>query len=79
MIFGCTFTYPLLVVALLTSLYFWNKYGALDYSKLKVSGPFRVGYREFTTTEYETPCSVFYPAANDGSGKKGVPLFLYGK
>lgn len=43
------------------------------------SGPFRVGFKEFHSSELENDCSIFYPAASDNSGQFGVPLFTYGE
>lgn len=60
------------------SLYLWLKYGENDYSKFTPTGPYRVGYKEFTTKQWSNECSVFYPAANDGSGQLGVPFLSYG-
>lgn len=51
----------------------------LEYSKVKLSGPFRVGVQDFTTKDFKNDCTIFYPAANDGSGTYGVPFLNYGK
>jgi hypothetical protein len=72
-------TFYVLTAGLVASLYYWWLYGELDFSNLKTTGPYRVGYREFTTSEYGAPCSIFYPAADDGSGVKGVSYFTYGE
>lgn len=55
------------------------KFGQGDYSNFKPSGPFRVGYKEFTSKDLENDCSVFYPAVEDGSGKFGAPFLIYAK
>jgi hypothetical protein len=50
----------------------------LEYSKVKPSGPFRVGVLDFTTKDFKNDCTIFYPAANDGSGHFGIPFLNYG-
>ncbi len=74
-IYFCWFFY----VGFLFSVSVSIKFGMGDYSKFKPSGPYRVGYKEFTTKELSNDCSIFYPAAPDGSGKFGVPFLLYGE
>jgi hypothetical protein len=58
------------------AVYLSIKYGQADYSKFKPSGPFRVGYQQFTTDDLENDCSIFYPAL-DNSGKYGAPFLVY--
>ena len=67
------------ICGLVLSLVLSVKYGQLGYTKVELSGPYRVGYCEFKTKELENECSVFYPAQHDGSGVKGVPFLAYGK
>lgn len=59
------------------SLFGIFKFG-LEYSKVKLSGPFRVGVIDFTTKDFKNDCTIFYPAANDRSGTFGVPFLNYG-
>jgi pimeloyl-ACP methyl ester carboxylesterase len=66
------------LAALGVSLLCWKVFGLSDYSKFKQSGPFRVGVREFRTEEYSNDCTIYYPAASDGSGKIGIPYLAYG-
>ena len=66
-----------LFLAILFALYCWFKFGESDYSKFKPCGKFRVGYRYFRSKN-GNDCSVFYPAAQDGSGEYGVPFLPYG-
>jgi len=54
------------------------KFGEGDYSKFKPSGKFRVGYKDFKTSELGNDVSVFYPATNDKSGVLGVPFLPFG-
>ena len=42
-------------------------WGGFDYARMHTSGPFDVGYREFTSKAYSNDCSVFYPV------DKGTP------
>jgi len=53
------------------------KYGMGDLNRVKLSGPYRVGYRDFTPYK-NMDVAIFYPAADDGSGSLGVPIFTYG-
>ena len=68
----------LLLTGTLFAVYSRIVFGEGDYSKFKPSGKFRVGYRDFKTKEFGNDCSVFYPAADDGSGHFGVPFLPYG-
>ena len=52
--------------------------GEADYSKLKLSGPFRVGYKDFKSAVFDNDCCVYYPAKNDGSGKQNVFFYSHG-
>jgi hypothetical protein len=61
------------------SLFCWRVFGLNDYSKFTKSGPFRVGVKDFKTDEFSNDCTIFYPAANDGSGNFGVPFLNYGE
>jgi hypothetical protein len=36
-------------------------FGETDFQKLKMTGPYEVGYREFRTKKYGNEVSVFYP------------------
>ena len=35
--------------------------GECDFSRLKIAGPYQVGYREFRTRIYDNEVSIFYP------------------
>jgi hypothetical protein len=79
--FGITgyFLYWLLVGGYAVSVTLWFKYGEGDYSKFRPSGTYRVGFRNFRTKEFGNFCSIFYPAANDNSGKFEVPFWPFGE
>ena len=49
------------------SLLMYYIWGGFDYNRLHTSGPFDVGYREFTSKSLSNDCSVFYPV------DKGAP------
>jgi hypothetical protein len=36
-------------------------FGETDFSRLKMTGPYEVGYKEFRTTKLDNEVSVFYP------------------
>lgn len=72
---GSTFLLPVFVAGTIASLFFSSLYNGYDYSNLTLSGPHRVGYKSFFSQKFKTDVSVFYPAADDGSGTKDV-LFL---
>lgn len=42
-----------------------------------MSGPYRVGYKSFTSKDLGNECSVFYPAADDNSGYFGAPFLVF--
>lgn len=68
-----------LLCGLFFSVWSWFAYGEGDYSKFRPSGNLRVGYREFKSKEFGNDCSIFYPAASDGSGTFEVPFLPYGE
>ena len=43
-------------------------YGEPGYHKVPTTGPYAVGFKEFTTRELWNDCSVFYPADHDMKG-----------
>lgn len=51
--FGIKIGYVLYFLGLSFSILSWYKFGLGDYSKYNSSGPFRVGYIQFTTKEYQ--------------------------
>ena len=51
----------LIAAGVATSLLLYYIWGGFNYDRHETSGPFDVGYREFTTKEYSNDCSVFYP------------------
>lgn len=53
---------------LASSILAWFAYGESDYSKFRASGKFQVGFKDFKSKELGNDCSIFYPAAADGSG-----------
>ena len=77
-IFTGHFVHWPLLAGLLFSVAAWLVYGEGDYSKFRPSGKFRVGFRDFKSKELENDCSIFYPAAPDGSGDFLVPFLPYG-
>ena len=79
MLTGFKFMIWIHIVALAFSLILWRLYGISDYSKFQKSGPYRVGVKEFKTEEFNNDCTVYYPAAQDGSGKLGMPFLCYDK
>ena len=46
-------------------------YGPGDFSRVKIRGPYAVGFREYHVDATETAVSVFYPI--DASYKKETP------
>ena len=60
------------------TLYLVYLTGDCSFNKVKRSGPYRVGYKSFTSHDLENDCAVFYPAANDGSGTEDVRHFCHG-
>ena len=40
---------PIFIIGFAASIYLSLKFGELDFSQVKPTGPFRVGYKEFTT------------------------------
>ena len=50
-----------LVISLLL---FWV-YGRPNFDKAKPTGPYAVGFKEFTTREHWNDCTVFYPVDRD--------------
>ena len=40
-------------------------FGRPNYDKAKPTGPYSVGFKEFTTDEHWNDCSVFYPVDQD--------------
>lgn len=65
-----------LLAALSFSIFCWLGFGESNYSKVKLSGKYKVGYRIFKS-QNGNDCCMFYPAADDGSGEKGVPFLPY--
>ena len=51
----------LIAIGVTTSLLLYYIWGGFNYDRMKTSGPFDVGYREFTTKALSNDCSVFYP------------------
>ena len=51
----------LVEVATVLSLLCYLCYGEPGYRNVRTSGPYRVGFKEFTTREMRNDCSVFYP------------------
>ena len=70
---------PLFAIGLTASLYFLNLCGDCSFDKVKRSGPYRVGFKSFTSHDLENDCAVFYPAAGDGSGTQDVKHMCYGR
>ena len=68
-----------LLVGLTSSIVAWVIYGEGDYSKFRTSGKFRVGFKDFKSKELGNDCSIFYPAADDGSGDFQIPFLPYGQ
>ena len=58
--------------------YIW---GGFDYDRMQTSGPFDVGYREFTSKTFSNDCSVFYPVDKDTPAQtdKSVYYLKYGE
>jgi len=67
------------ICGFLISIYFSIKYGQESYSKLQLSGAYRVGYKKFDSKDLNNDCSVYYPASDDYSGHFGIPFFEFGK
>ena len=44
-------------------------YGRPNFDKAKPTGPFAVGFKEFTTRDHWNDCSVFYPVDRDISAE----------
>lgn len=53
------------IALLLTTILLVFFYGDSDLERLKMTGPFEVGYREFRTSKYGNEVSVFYPVDRD--------------
>ena len=52
----------LLETGLIVSLLLYFLYGGVPgYASAPITGPYAVGFREFTTRELSNDCSVFYP------------------
>ena len=54
-----------LEVGLLLSILLFLVYGRPNYDKAGPTGPYSVGFKEFTTREHWNDCSVFYPVDKD--------------
>ena len=59
----------MLEVGLSLSLLLFLIYGRPSYRKAATTGPYSVGFKEFTTGEHWNDCSVFYPVDKDIAGK----------
>lgn len=53
------------------------KYGMSDFAEVKLTGPYRVGFRDFSSKS-KVDCSVWYPCEDNG-GIHGVNYLAYGK
>ena len=62
------------------SLVLYFIWGGHDFNRVQTSGPFDVGYRNFTTKEFSNDCSVFYPVDKDARAlsDKTVYYLKYG-
>ena len=69
---------PVFIAGLLLSLLFSSTYNGYDYSNLRLTGAHRVGYKSFYSKKFRNDVSVFYPAAEDGSGTRDVKFFSDG-
>lgn len=58
--------------ALAVALLMWSMFGLNDYTKFRPSGPFKVGFRKFTSTG-KNDCVVFYPTTQEDRPHQ-VPL-----
>ena len=63
------------------SLALYGLYGDPGYGQAKITGPYEVGFKEFTTHELYNDCSVFYPIDKDvvQKGSATVHLMRYTK
>ena len=73
------YVWPLFAIGACFSIYCWVRYGEGDYGSFTPSGPYRVGFKNFKSAELGNECSMFYPAAPDGSGRFGVPFAQHGQ
>ena len=68
-------------IGLAISIFLYALYGEPTYDKVKPTGKYAVGFKEFTTHELWNDCSVFYPVDQDVAEafKDNVPLLRYAK
>lgn len=45
-------------------------FGECNYSRLKTTGPYEVGFKEFHSSELSNECAVYYPCAAGEIGSK---------
>ena len=58
----------LAAIAWLQNLYFLRRFGACDYSQMRIEGPYEVGMRHILTEKKGNEAMVFYPV--DGGKNK---------
>ena len=56
-------------IGLSITLLLFALYGEPGYHNVPTTGPYTVGFKEFTTSELWNDCSVFYPADADIKGE----------
>lgn len=77
-----TFHLLLVHLLLLASLVLMILFGETDFNRLKMTGPYEVGYKDIRSTKLDNEVSVFYPI-NRGSQKRMIrnhnfPWFCHG-
>lgn len=70
----------LITAGVAISLFLYCLWGGFNYDRMQTSGPFDVGYREFTTKAFSNDCSVFYPVDKNAIAPtdKSVYYLKYG-
>lgn len=67
-------------VGLIISLLLFALYGEPGYHNVQTTGPYAVGFKEFTTSDLWNDCSVFYPVDIDIKGEaESVTVLRYPK
>ena len=70
----------LIEAGLALSIFLFALYGEPGYNRVRTTGPYAVGFREFTTKELWNDCSVFYPIDIDQMGEAdSVTVLRYAK